>query len=67
MYVQELKQLQVDAGLVDKNALEKLDWMYEGPMATMEDKKAVSGRVAGRGVQPSTLRTRMKCRMTRQG
>lgn len=34
---QELKELQVKAGLVDKDQLEKLDWMYEGPMATMQD------------------------------
>lgn len=25
------------AGLADKGQLEKLDWMYEGPMATMQD------------------------------
>jgi hypothetical protein len=35
--LQELKELQVKAGLVDKGQLEKLDWMYEGPMATMQD------------------------------
>lgn len=34
---QELKELQVKAGLADKGQLEKLDWMYEGPMATMQD------------------------------
>ncbi len=35
--LQELKELQVKAGLVDQSQLEKLDWMYEGPMATMQD------------------------------
>jgi hypothetical protein len=34
---QELKELQVAAGRVDKSALERLDWMYEGPLATMTD------------------------------
>ena len=35
--LQELKELQVKAGLVDKDQAQKLDWMYEGPMATMQD------------------------------
>lgn len=32
-----MKELQVKAGLAEKGQLEKLDWMYEGPMATMQD------------------------------
>lgn len=49
--LQELKELQVKAGLVDKGQLEKLDWMYEGPMATMQDHQGTEQYLLGKEVE----------------